>query len=170
MFFLPGPHPSCSCGTPEAQSRCVGSKVGSMNFSYTNDLAGVSVLLVEDETLLAIDVSSIIEMAGGRVIGPAYSLGQGFSWIGRGKFDCAVLDMNLHDELVFELADALIERGIPIVFLSAHSLNIAPPHLRRRRLVHKPFSTYSLIKAIRAEVAGKQAVPAPPPPTNPAAA
>ena len=141
-----------------------------MNFSYTDDLEGISVLLVEDEAILAIDVTGIIEMAGGRVVGPAYSLGQGFLWLDRGKFDCAVLDINLHDELVFKLADALIERGIPIVFLSSHSLNIAPPHLRERPLVHKPFSTHSFIKAIQAEVAGKQAVAAPQPPINPAAA
>jgi two-component system, response regulator PdtaR len=144
-----------------------------MYFSYTDDLDGISVLLVEDEAILAIDVTAVIEMAGGRVIGPAYSLSQGFSWLDRGKFDCAVLDINLHDELVFKLADALIERGIPILFLSAHSLNIAPPHLRERRLVHKPFSTHSLIKAIQAEMAGKQAaaIPATPqPPTEPAAA
>ena len=134
-----------------------------MDFSYTDDLEGISVLLVEDEAILAIDVTAIIEMAGGRVIGPAYSLGQGFSWIDRGKFDCAVLDINLHDELVFKLADALIERRIPILFLSAHSLNVAPPHLQQRRLIHKPFSTRSLIKAIRAEVAGRQAVEIPQP-------
>ena len=124
-----------------------------MDFSYTDDLEGISVLLVEDEAILAIDVTAIIEMAGGRVIGPAYS----------GKFDCAVLDINLHDELVFKLADALIERRIPILFLSAHSLNVAPPHLQQRRLIHKPFSTRSLIKAIRAEVAGRQAVEIPQP-------
>lgn len=141
-----------------------------MNFSYTDDLEGISVLLVEDEAILAIDVTAIIEMAGGRVVGPAYSLGQGFSWIDRAKFDCAVLDINLHDELVFNLADALIERGVPVVFLSSHSLNIAPPHLRQRRLVHKPFSTHSLIKAIQTEAAGKQIVAAPQPPTKPAAA
>ena len=140
-----------------------------MDFSYTDDLEGISVLLVEDEALLAIDVTAIIEMAGGRVVGPAYSLRQGFSWIDRAKFDCAVLDINLHDELVFELADALIERGIPIIFLSSHSLNIAPPHLRERHLVHKPFSTHSLIKAIQA-AAAKHTIAAPQPPTKPAAA
>ena len=137
-----------------------------MNFSYTDDLDGISVLLVEDEAILAIDVTAIIEMAGGRVVGPAYSLGQGFNWLDRGKFDCAVLDINLHDELVFELADALIERGIPFVFLSSHSLNVAPPHLREGRLVHKPFSTFSLIRAIKAEVAAKQGVAAAEPPAS----
>lgn len=141
-----------------------------MNFSYTDDLEGISVLLVEDEAILAIDVAGIIEMAGGRVVGPAYSLGQGFHWLDRGKFDCAVLDINLHDELVFKLADALIERGIPIVFLSSHSLNIAPPHLRERPLVHKPFSTHSLVKAIKAQAAGKLTAAAPQPPIKPAAA
>jgi DNA-binding response OmpR family regulator len=141
-----------------------------MNFSYTDDLEGISILLVEDEAILAIDVTAIIEMAGGRVVGPAYSLGQGFSWIDRGKFDCAVLDINLHHELVFDLADALIERGIPIIFLSSHSLNIGPPHLRARPLVQKPFSTHSLIGAIRAEAAGKRTVAAPQAPIKPAAA
>ena len=141
-----------------------------MNFSYTDDLEGISVLLVEDEAILAIDVTGIIEMAGGRVVGPAYSLGQGFRWLDRGKFDCAVLDINLHDELVFKLADALIERGIPIVFLSSYSLNIAPRHLRERPLVHKPFSTHSLVEAIRAQAAGKQTTAAPQPPIKPAAA
>ena len=140
-----------------------------MNLSYTDDLEGISILLVEDEAILAIDVTAIVEMAGGRVVGPAYSLGQGFSWIDRAKFDCAVLDINLHDELVFNLADVLIERGIPVVFLSAHSLNIAPPHLRQRPLVHKPFSTHSLIKAIQT-AAAKQTATAPQPPTKPAAA
>ena len=139
-----------------------------MDFSYTDDLEGISVLLVEDEALLAIDVTAIIEMAGGRVVGPAYSLRQGFRWIDRAKFDCAMLDINLHDELVFELADALIERGIPIIFLSSHSLNIAPPHLRERPLVHKPFSTHSLIKAIQAAAAST--IAAPQPPIKPAAA
>jgi DNA-binding response OmpR family regulator len=135
-----------------------GRRIGPLDFSYTDDLEGISVLLVEDEAILAIDVTAIIEMAGGRVVGPAYSLGQGFSWIDRGKFDCAVLDINLHNELAFDLADALIERRIPILFLSSHSLNIAPPHLQQRRLVHKPFSTHSLIRAIRAEVAERRTV------------
>src|SRR5688572_33125524 len=67
-----------SHGTIEAVSHCVRVEgAGSMDFSYTDDLEGISVLLVEDEALLAIDVTAIIEMAGGRVVGPAYSLRQG---------------------------------------------------------------------------------------------
>jgi CheY-like chemotaxis protein len=124
---------------------------------YTDDLDGISILVVEDEAIAAIDLTSIIEMAGGRVIGPAYSLSQGLNCLRYGRMDCALLDVNLHDELVFKLADALAERGVPIVFLSAHSLDIAPAHHRARRLVPKPFSTHALIREIQAAVAEKRA-------------
>ncbi|HEV8390326.1 MAG TPA: hypothetical protein VGQ35_10810, partial [Dongiaceae bacterium] len=93
-------------------------------------------------------------------IGPAYSLGQGISCLRYKRIDCALLDMTLHDELVFELADALAERGVPIVFLSAQSLNIAPQRHRGCRLVHKPFSTHSLILAIQAAIAERRALAA----------
>ena len=120
---------------------------------YTDDLQGCSILLVEDEAISAIDTKSILEMAGAKIIGPAYSLRQGFHWLAGHRMDCAVLDINLTDGMVFDLADAVAQRNVPIVFLSARSLNVAPLQHRARRLVHKPFSTHSLIKAIRAAVA-----------------
>jgi DNA-binding response OmpR family regulator len=120
---------------------------------YTDDLLGYSILLVEDEAISAIDTRSILEMAGAKIIGPAYSVRQGFHWLAGHRIDCAVLDINLSDGLVFDLADAVARQAIPIVFLSAHSLDVAPPQHRERRLVHKPFGTHSLIKAIREAVA-----------------
>jgi CheY-like chemotaxis protein len=123
---------------------------------YTDDLQGYSILLVEDEAITAIDTKSVLEMAGAKIIGPAYSLRQGFHWLAGHQMDCAVLDINLNDGLVFDLADALAEQNIPIVFLSGHSLNIAPPQHRERRLVHKPFVTFSLIKAIRDAVSQRR--------------
>lgn len=116
---------------------------------YTDDLADLHVLVVEDEAITAIDVAAILQLAGGTVVGPAYSLSQGFDRLRHRRIDCALLDVNLHDELVFGLADALAERDVPIVFVSAHSLAIAPARHRHRRHVQKPFTTQSLIDAIR---------------------
>jgi DNA-binding response OmpR family regulator len=130
-----------------------------MHYVYTDDLQGISLLLVEDNAIMAIDVTGLIEMAGGRVVGPAYSLSQGFRWIENGRFDCALLDISLHGDLVFQLADAIVERSIPVVFLSAHSLNIAPLHHRQRRFIHKPFSSITLIQAIRAAVSEARGTP-----------
>ncbi|HEY1383101.1 MAG TPA: response regulator [Dongiaceae bacterium] len=139
------------CGGAELREPVVTSMV------YTDDLLGCSILLVEDEAISAIDTKSVLEMAGAKIIGPAYSLRQGFHWLAGHQMDCAVLDINLNDGLVFDLADALAKQNIPIVFLSAHSLNVAPPQHRERRLVHKPFITFSLIKAIREAVAERRA-------------
>jgi len=130
-----------------------------MHYVYTDDLQSISVLLVEDDAIMAIDVTGLIEMAGGRVVGPAYSLSQGFRWLDESRFDCALLDVSLHGDLVFELADAIVARGIPVVFLTAHSPNIAPMHHRERRLVHKPFSSISLIRAIQSTVTEARGTP-----------
>jgi DNA-binding response OmpR family regulator len=120
--------------------------------TYTDDLQDCAILPVEDEAITAIDTKSILEMAGAKVIGPAYSLRQGFHWLADRQIDCAVLDINLNDGLVFGLADLLDDRNVPIVFLSAHSLTVAPPRYRDRRLVHKPFGTHGLIGAIRGAI------------------
>ena len=116
--------------------------------TYTDDLQDCAILLVEDDAITAIDTKAVLEMAGAKVIGPAYSLRQGLHWLGDRRIDCAVLDINLNDGLVFGLADLLADRSVPIVFLSAHSLTVAPPRHRDRRLVRKPFGTHSLIGAI----------------------
>lgn len=113
-------------------------------------LDGCAILLVEDDAVISGDVTSIIEMAGGRVIGPADSLGQGFHLLDGGRIDCALLDINLNSLLVFGLADALAERGVPIVFLSADSPASIPTLHRHQQFVQKPFAKQDLLAAIHA--------------------
>ena len=120
------------------------------------DLADCAILLVEDDAITAIDMRDILETAGARVVGPAYSLGQGFHLLENASIDCAVLDINLNSLLVFGLADALAERNVPIVFLSADTLDTAPLQHRTQRLIRKPLRTSSLVIAIRAAIAEKR--------------
>jgi DNA-binding NtrC family response regulator len=117
--------------------------------AYTDDLADCFILVVEDESIAAIDIASIISMAGGRVIGPFQSVSQGFGFRRFKHIDAALLDIKLNGELVFTLADAIAERGIPIIFLSAHSLDIAPPQHRQHRFVQKPYDTQQVIRALK---------------------
>jgi Response regulator containing CheY-like receiver, AAA-type ATPase, and DNA-binding domains len=122
----------------------------------SDDLEGCTILLVEDDAIAAIDMRNVLEMAGAKVLGPAYSLGQGFHLLDDAPIDCALLDINLNSLVVFGLADALAERKVPIVFLSADTLDRAPSQHRTGRLVHKPFSTHTLIRAVRATIAEKR--------------
>jgi CheY-like chemotaxis protein len=112
-------------------------------------LAGRCILLVEDEAIVAIDAKTSLEFGGATVVGPADSLGQGFHYLQSHKFDCALLDVNLNSLVVFVLADALIERGIPIIFMSGSSIDEFPPQYRTLRLVSKPFTADNLVTAVR---------------------
>lgn len=81
----------------------------------------MQILIAEDEALIAMDLSMAAEDVGAEVVGPFQSAAEGLSAIAEARPDSAILDVNLLDGEVFELADALQERGVPIVFHSGHA-------------------------------------------------
>lgn len=80
-----------------------------------------TVLLVEDELLVAFDVQDMIEAAGFSVDGPYVSVDEAIAGLGRHLPDCAVLDVQLQDGEVFPVADLLHAAGVPFVFHSGHA-------------------------------------------------
>ena len=83
------------------------------------DLRGRSVLLAEDEFMVALNIQVELEACGANVT-VVDSVADGLPLAGNG-FDVAVLDVRLADGDVFPLADALIQGGVPIVFHSGHA-------------------------------------------------
>ena len=95
-----------------------------------------SILLIEDEPLLAMDVEMVLTEAGFRVIGPATTTAQAMRLIRDQQPELTLLDLNLGNEMVFPVADLLAETGRPFVILSGHSRQMVPPRHRdpcRRR-------------------------------------
>ena len=82
-------------------------------------LANRSVLLVEDEFLILLDLEHLLQSEGARVT-TASDLRDGLDVVER-AFDAAVLDVRLPDGDVFPLAERLQERGVPLVFHSGHA-------------------------------------------------
>lgn len=78
-----------------------------------------SVLIVEDEFLIAMDIQDMLERLGWRVIGPASSVSASLRLIETDVPSVAVLDMNLGKELVTPVAEALRARGVPFILASA---------------------------------------------------
>ncbi|HET9444964.1 MAG TPA: hypothetical protein VFO35_01815, partial [Steroidobacteraceae bacterium] len=58
-------------------------------------LQGLSVLVVEDDYFIAIEMCSALRAAGADVIGPARDLATGLAAIRNERVDCGVLDINL---------------------------------------------------------------------------
>ena len=124
-----------------------------------SELNGLSILVVEDEPVIAIDTACAIVQAGGAVVGPAYSLSEAFETIANARIDAALLDINLRNEQVFRLADTLADRGVPIVFLTGAIWPVIPERHVGCRRVAKPMNPPSVIAALRATI-GREPLPA----------
>ncbi len=79
------------------------------------------VLIVEDEPLIALELETILQEAGLRVMGPAATLRIAFQLLDHRRPDAAVLDINLRGELVTPVAKLLQAMQVPFVVSSAYS-------------------------------------------------
>ena len=84
-------------------------------------LMGRSVLLVEDEAMIALDMEQTLTAAGLRVLGPAASVNSALRLIARERPDAAILDLDLGGELVTPVARTLRDLGVPFVLATAHN-------------------------------------------------
>ena len=116
-------------------------------------LAGLGVLVVEDEALVALDVAAVLRGAGCAVVGPVGRLDAALKLAQEERLDAAVLDVNLGGPMVFPVAEALRARGVPFIFLTGYDEGFLPPALRNERRVAKPLQPADLIAALAQAVA-----------------
>ena len=89
--------------------------------ALTPDLTGHTVMVVEDEGLVALDIEMALEEAGAVVTGPYLTLPEAVTVIAGGaQPDAVVLDVNIGGEMVWPLARTLAERGVPFLFHTAN--------------------------------------------------
>jgi len=90
-------------------------------------LIGRCVLVVEDDFLIAIHLSDALSELGMQVVGPAASVSQALALLSTPQqVDAALLDVNLGGELVYAVADALLARAIPFVFVTGYDTHCLP--------------------------------------------
>lgn len=80
-----------------------------------------SVLIVEDEFLIAIDLELLLESHGWHVIGPAATVKDALKLLEGAAPSAALLDVNLGGEPVTAVAEALVAMNVPFAVASAHS-------------------------------------------------
>lgn len=81
-------------------------------------LAGATVLVVEDNSIIALDLQMTLEAFGCRVLGPASSNVQALALLAHERPDAAVLDLHLADSLATPVTEALVARGVPFMLLT----------------------------------------------------
>lgn len=79
-----------------------------------------SVLVVEDEYLIAMDLQLLLEARGWRVLGPVATVREALDLLNSELPAVALLDVNLGTEFVTPVAEFLKERGVPFAVASAY--------------------------------------------------
>ncbi|TCH98126.1 response regulator [Roseococcus sp. SYP-B2431] len=114
-------------------------------------LDGCRILVVEDDFFLADDLTSALEGLGAEVIGPAATFQEGLLMlVAGGRIDVALLDINLRGEMVYPLADILLDRGTEIVLATGYDGSMLPERFSRVVRVEKPFDAAGLARELPA--------------------
>ena len=79
-----------------------------------------TVLVVEDEFLIAMDLSLLLERRGWQVIGPAATTNEALRLLERKRPTVALLDVTLRDGTVTPVAEALRTQNVPFIVASAY--------------------------------------------------
>lgn len=112
-------------------------------------MAVQSILIVEDEPLIAMMLEDFIEILGKSLVGSADSVATAMTLIERGGIDAAILDINLRGgETSAPVAAALAVAGIPFVFASGGTADSVPAGFGDRPSLAKPFTIDAVRQAL----------------------
>lgn len=114
----------------------------------------ISVLVVEDEAVLAIDLQQTLEEEGYRVLGPVGRVDRALSLLEHETPDVAVLDLNLQGHPATAVAERLRALGVPFVVASADASVVGGDAVfAGARGIVKPIRNAELLSALRQAVA-----------------
>lgn len=79
-------------------------------------LAGLRILIVEDDPFIGFDMRTMFEEAGGCVVGPVANLAEALQAAQGSDIALAILDFEIIGGSSHEVAEALAARGTPFMF------------------------------------------------------
>jgi len=110
-------------------------------------LLGKRVLVVEDESLIAMLLEMALQDEGCVVVGPVSRVAEAIQAAQDGPLDGAFLDVNLAGEAAFPVAEILTGRGVPFLLLSGYG-DQAVPEGRDWPIRGKPFDVGDVLQTL----------------------
>ena len=117
-------------------------------------LGGKRILVVEDEFLVGLSLCEDLARLDAQVTGPVSSLSEALQVLQREQFDAALIDVNLRGEMSFPLADELLAREVPFLFVTGYGEDAMPPRFRQVLRIAKPHDPKRL-PGLVGRIAGK---------------
>ncbi len=122
----------------------------------SDDLAGLSILLVEDSAAIGEAVKQLLELLGACVTGPAATIAEAEGLLAENLPDVALLDFHLRGG---ERSDGLIarlrQRGVPVILLTGSFEFPTPSSLAGATVLEKPVGEAQLLAHLGPIAAGK---------------
>jgi PAS domain S-box-containing protein len=104
------------------------------------------VLVVEDEALVGIMIQECLTEFGFQIVGPVCTASDALQAAKDGNFDAAILDINLGDGMVYQVAEILARRQVPFVFVTGYDADSVDSRFREIPVLQKPVEREMLQK------------------------
>jgi CheY-like chemotaxis protein len=107
-----------------------------------------SILIVEDESLIAMMLEDFIDTLGHSVAGTEDTVEGALAQAEGGAFDLVILDVHLHGRSCWPVADALADRDIPFILATGGHTEAPPERHASAPVLSKPFTLTGIEQAI----------------------
>ena len=115
-------------------------------------LAGLRVLVVEDEMLVSLLIEDMLIDHACVIVGPCATVPAAMEAAMTEAIDVALLDVNVGGSKVYPVANVLTIRRIPFLFLSGYGESAIPHDHPEWRVCSKPFREVDLIEMLSAQL------------------
>jgi len=106
-------------------------------------------LVAEDSLLVLIALEMLLIQHGIDIIGPASTVDEAMALAETSMPEIAILDVNLHGEMIFPVADFLIRRGVSVILTTGYSArDILPQRLLDLPSIRKPYEPAELMELV----------------------
>ena len=114
-----------------------------------------SILIVEDEPLIAMMLEDFLESLGHEVVACCESVDEALERVRAGGFDLAIIDVQLKDgKRVWPVADRLKESGTPFIVATGGHVDPPPPEHAEAPVLSKPYTIEAIGPALERACAG----------------
>jgi CheY-like chemotaxis protein len=108
-----------------------------------------SILIVEDEPLIAMMLEDFLESLGHAVVGTCDSVEAALDHVDRGGFDVAIVDVQLKDgKQAWPIADRLAQNGTPFVLATGGHVEPPPEAHADAPVLAKPYTIDAIEPAL----------------------